>query len=139
MYKEQIRGAGGYRLCLTEAPRRSIVLQHSLKASVYGTHRRAHFSIPDDLLADIDKLAGKGKRTSLVLDILRKEVRQRRLLQILENDLPILKDEDHPELKTARTPGFAGWAIRTRSVTGRSWATGCLPRDDVSARRQHAY
>ena len=60
---------------------------------------RTHFSLPRDLVESMDDLVGKGKRNSLVQEILDKEVRRRRLLQILAGDTPIWKDEDHPELK----------------------------------------
>jgi Arc/MetJ-type ribon-helix-helix transcriptional regulator len=61
--------------------------------------KRAHVFIPEALLAEIDKLVGKGKRSSLITEILDHEVRRRRLMQILDGDQPIWKDEDHPELK----------------------------------------
>ena len=61
--------------------------------------KRAHFFIPEDLLADIDKLVGKGKRNGLVVEILGREIRRRRLLQILDDATGCWKDEDHPELK----------------------------------------
>jgi phosphatidylserine/phosphatidylglycerophosphate/cardiolipin synthase-like enzyme len=63
------------------------------------TQKRAHFFIPEELLAAMDKLAGKGKRNSLVVEILDHEIRRRRLMQILSDDTPIWKDEDHPELR----------------------------------------
>jgi hypothetical protein len=61
--------------------------------------KRAHFFIPEELLADIDKLVGKGKRNGLVVEILGHEIRRRRLMQLLSDEAPILKGEDHPEWK----------------------------------------
>jgi hypothetical protein len=61
--------------------------------------KRAHVFIPEGLLAEIDKLVGKGKRSSLITEILDHEIRRRRLMQILSDEEPILKVEDHPEWK----------------------------------------
>ena len=72
--------------------------------------KRAHFFIPEDLLADIDKLVGKGKRNSLVVEILGNEIRRRRLLQILDDAAGCWKDEDHPELKD----GAYAWVRQMR-------------------------
>jgi hypothetical protein len=73
-------------------------------------HKRAHVFVPEDLLADIDKLVGKGKRNGLITEILRREVKRRRLMQILSEDTPIWKDEDHPELKD----GAYAWVRQMR-------------------------
>jgi hypothetical protein len=61
--------------------------------------KRTHFFIPEELLAEMDKVAGKGKRNTLVVEILDHEIKRRRLMQILGDETPIWKDEDHPELK----------------------------------------
>ena len=61
--------------------------------------KRAHVFIPEHLLAEIDKLVGKGKRSGLITEILDHEIRRRRLMQILSDEEPILKSEDHPEWK----------------------------------------
>ena len=63
--------------------------------------KRAHVFIPEGLLAEIDKLVGKGKRSSVITEILDHEIRRRRLLQVLDGDQPIWKEEDHPELKNS--------------------------------------
>jgi hypothetical protein len=47
----------------------------------------------------MDKLGGKGKRNSLVVEILDHEIRRRRLMQLLSDEELILKPEDHPEWK----------------------------------------
>ena len=58
----------------------------------------------------MDKLGGKGKRNSLMVEILQNEIQRRRLLQILSEDTPIWKDEDHPELKN----GAYAWVRKMR-------------------------
>jgi hypothetical protein len=72
--------------------------------------KRAHFVIPEEMLAALDKLVGKGKRNSLVIEILGHEIRRRRLMQILGDEKPILKSEDHPEWKD----GSYAWVRQMR-------------------------
>src|SRR5689334_21491530 len=73
-------------------------------------HKRAHIILPDDLLADIDALVGSRGRSAFLTEVLREEVRRRRLLQILNESEPIWKDEDHPEL----AEGAEAWVRRMR-------------------------
>ena len=73
-------------------------------------HKRTHFLIPEELLAEIDRVAGKGKRNHLVVEILDHEIRRRRLMEILSDDAPIWKDEDHAELKN----GAYAWVRQMR-------------------------
>jgi hypothetical protein len=91
--------------------------------------KRAHVFIPEHLLAEIDKLVGKGKRSGLITEILDHEIRRRRLMQILDNDQPILKPEDHPEWKD----GAYAWvrALRDESDRKRSEKLGdwLLPKE----------
>ena len=63
------------------------------------TQKRVHFLLPEELLAAMDKLGGKGKRNNLAVEILGSEIRRRRLMQILDGAVGCWKDEDHPELK----------------------------------------
>jgi hypothetical protein len=72
--------------------------------------KRTHFFIPEELLADMDKVAGRGKRNNLVVEILEPEIKRRRLLQILDDAAGCWKDEDHPELKD----GAAAWVRQMR-------------------------
>ena len=72
--------------------------------------KRIHFFIPEELLTAMDKLGGKGKRNSLVVEILQNEIKRRRLIQILSEDTPMWKDEDHPELKN----GAYAWVRKMR-------------------------
>jgi len=53
--------------------------------------------IPKDLLADIDALVGQGDRNDFLVEVLRKEVNHRRLLQFLSSPEPLLKNEDYPD------------------------------------------
>lgn len=74
--------------------------------------KRAHVFIPEGLLAEIDKLVGKGKRSSLITEILDHEIRRRRLMQILSDEEPILKSEEHPEWKE----GAYAWVRQMRDT-----------------------
>jgi Arc/MetJ-type ribon-helix-helix transcriptional regulator len=77
--------------------------------------KRAHVFIPEKLLAEIDKLVGKGKRSSLITEILDHEIRRRRLMQILDDAAGSWKDEDHPELKD----GAYAWVRQMRDEDDR--------------------
>lgn len=67
--------------------------------------------LPEDLLADIDALVGQRRRSAFLVDVLREEVRRRRLVQILSDPEPIWKDEDHPEL----AEGAEAWVRKIRN------------------------
>jgi hypothetical protein len=82
--------------------------------------KRAHVFIPELLLAEIDELVGKGKRSSLITEILEHEVRRRRLLQILDGDQPARsKPQDmanHTDPRTTKLyDGARTWRRSARS------------------------
>jgi hypothetical protein len=54
----------------------------------------AQVTIPKDLLADIDALVGEQDRNGFLVEVLRREVNRRQLLQFLSSPEPLLKDED---------------------------------------------
>lgn len=62
------------------------------------THR-AHILLPEDLLREIDALVGARGRSAFLLETARAEVRRRKLLQVLESNVPFWDDNKHPELK----------------------------------------
>jgi hypothetical protein len=73
-------------------------------------HKRAHLVLPDDLLADVDALVGPRGRSAFVAEVIREAVNRRRLLMILGNTEPLLKDEDYPEFRD----GSEAWVRRLR-------------------------
>lgn len=74
------------------------------------SHKRAHVVLPDDLLSEIDALVGQRGRSAFLVEVLRDEVRRRRLLKVLGDPEPIWKDEDHPEL----AEGSDTWVRKVR-------------------------
>ena len=56
---------------------------------------------PADLIADIDKVVEHGRRTAFLVELARRELKRRRLLEMFERTEPIWKPEDHPEIDDA--------------------------------------
>ena len=73
--------------------------------------KRAHIVLPEDLVKEIDKIAGSRGRSAFMADLARREIRRRRLLEIFQREEPIWKDEDHPEL----SGGAAEWVRQMRA------------------------
>lgn len=73
-------------------------------------YKRAHVLLPLDLAREIDALAGRRGRSAFLVKTAAEAVRRAKLLQFLESDKPIWKDEDHPEL----TAGSAEWVRKLR-------------------------
>jgi len=65
--------------------------------------QRAHIVLPTRLVREIDAIAGARGRSAFLADLARREIKRRRLLEVLKRDEPIWKDEDHPELKGGAT------------------------------------
>jgi hypothetical protein len=67
--------------------------------------------LPDDLVSEIDKIAGSRGRSAFLADLARREIKRRRLLELFKRKEPIWKDKDHPELKG----GAAAWVREMRA------------------------
>jgi hypothetical protein len=74
--------------------------------------KRAHVVLPEDLVREIDKIAGSRGRSAFLAELAKREIKRQRLLQIFKRKEPIWKDEDHPELKD----GAAAWVRKTRAL-----------------------
>jgi hypothetical protein len=72
--------------------------------------KRTHILPPQDLVREIDAIAGPRGRSAFLVETAREAVRQKKLLQFLEIDAPAWKDADHPEL----AQGAAAWVYRLR-------------------------
>lgn len=73
--------------------------------------RRAHIVLPEDLVREIDRAVGARKRSAFLAELARRELKRRRLLEILACPDPIWRDEDHPEL----ADGADAWVRRLRA------------------------
>jgi len=73
--------------------------------------RRAHVVLPVDVVADIDKLVGKRRRSAFLTEVARDEILRRKQRNALRASKGAWKDEDHPELKD----GPAAWVSQMRS------------------------
>ena len=60
---------------------------------------RAHVVIPKEVLADIDALFGKGKRSAFLTELAEREIRKQKLLRALDDAAGSWNSDDHPELK----------------------------------------
>jgi len=65
---------------------------------------------PADLIAEIDKLVEHGKRTAFLVELAKRELKRKRLLEILDRPEPIWKPEDHPDIDDA-----GEWVRRMRA------------------------
>jgi len=77
--------------------------------------KRTHVVLPEDLVREIDNIAGSRGRSAFLADLARREIKRQRLLELLKRKEPIWKDKDHPELKG----GAVAWVrkLRTESET----------------------
>jgi hypothetical protein len=73
--------------------------------------RRAHITLPIDVVADIDKLVGKRGRSAFLTEVARDEIQRRQQRNALRAAKGAWKDEDHPEL----TDAAAAWVSQMRS------------------------
>src|ERR1700730_11492334 len=72
--------------------------------------KRAHVVLPEDLVREIDKIAGARGRSAFLADLAEREIRRQKLLQLFRRKEPIWKNEGHPELKA----GAAAWVRKMR-------------------------
>ena len=73
--------------------------------------KRTHVVLPDDLVREIDKIAGARGRSAFLADLAKREIKRRQLLEFFKSKDPVWKDKDHPELKK----GAAAWVRKLRA------------------------
>lgn len=73
--------------------------------------KRAHIVLPEELVQEIDKIAGSRGRSAFLADLAKREIKRQQLLEILKSKEPIWKDEDHLELKG----GASAWVRKMRA------------------------
>jgi hypothetical protein len=74
--------------------------------------KRAHVVLPEDLVREIDRIAGTRGRSAFLTDLARREIKRLRLLELFKRKEPIWKDDNHPELKE----GAAAWVRKMRTL-----------------------
>ena len=74
--------------------------------------QRVHVILPQALLAQIDARVGERKRSAFLSEVAAREVRRRRLLEILNRGAPAWDPADHPDIEAAG--GAAGWVRKLR-------------------------
>jgi len=75
-------------------------------------HYRTHVILPEALLAEIDALVGARKRSAFLAEVAARELRRRRLLAILDRDIPAWNPADHGDID--KSGGAAGWVRKLR-------------------------
>ena len=73
--------------------------------------KRAHVVLSEDLVREIDKIAGARGRSAFLAELAEREIKRQQLLNMFKREEPIWKDEDHPELEQ----GAAAWVRKIRA------------------------
>jgi hypothetical protein len=82
-----------------------------------GMHR-THVVLPDKLVAEIDALVGQRRRSAFLAEVAEREVKRRRLLDLLTRKEPLWDPADHPEIDAAG--GAAAWVGKMRREADRA-------------------
>jgi len=61
---------------------------------------KAHLVIPAEILNEVDKIAGKKKRSLFIAEATREKLEKERFLKTLEETHGAWTDQNHPELRT---------------------------------------
>jgi hypothetical protein len=69
--------------------------------------------LPPKVVAEIDRIAGRGHRIDFIVELLEGEIRRREQLAALENAAGAWKCEDHPEL----AEGSEAWVRKMRGAS----------------------
>ncbi len=63
---------------------------------------KAHLVIPQDILKEVDKIAGKRRRSLFIAEATRERLDREKFLKALEETGGAWTDEQHPDLRTRR-------------------------------------
>lgn len=61
---------------------------------------KAHLLIPREVLEEVDKIAGKRRRSLFIAQATKEKLERERFLKALEETKGAWSDKNHPELKT---------------------------------------
>lgn len=63
---------------------------------------KTHLAIPEDILTEVDQVAGKRRRSLFIAEATREKLERERFLKVLEATEGAWSDKKHPELKASR-------------------------------------
>jgi len=63
---------------------------------------KAHLVIPQDILEEVDRVAGKRRRSLFVAEATKEKLERERFLRVLDETSGAWTDANHPELKTLK-------------------------------------
>ena len=63
---------------------------------------KAHLVIPGEILEEVDKIAGKRRRSLFIAEATQEKLERERFLKTLDETAGAWSDKSHPEFKTAR-------------------------------------
>ena len=64
---------------------------------------KTHLAIPADLVDEVDRIAGKRRRSLFIAEATREKLAKERFLKVLEETSGAWTDRNHPELTTAKS------------------------------------
>ena len=85
---------------------------------------KAHLVFPQELLAEVDKIAGKRKRSLFIVEATLEKLQRERFLRVLEKTKGSWTDKAHPELASPRDVDLfvrekrGGYGKRVEGKTG---------------------
>jgi hypothetical protein len=74
---------------------------------------RAHIVVPEELLSEVDAVAGKRKRSRFVEDAIREKLSRAKLSAALRQSAGVLADSDYPEWESPEQ--VSAWVREARS------------------------
>jgi metal-responsive CopG/Arc/MetJ family transcriptional regulator len=80
---------------------------------------RTHVVLPEDLIADVDSIVGKRKRSRFIEEAVRQSVRRAKLRMALEQARGIIDLDDHPEWSTPEK--ISAWVREQRAIERDPW------------------
>jgi hypothetical protein len=63
---------------------------------------KAHLVIPHEILLEVDRIAGKRRRSLFITEATQEKLEKERFLKILDKTKGAWADKNHPELRTDR-------------------------------------
>ena len=61
---------------------------------------KAHLVIPEEILIEVDRIAGKRRRSVFITEATQEKLERERFLKVLDETTGAWTDKNHPELRT---------------------------------------